>query len=77
MGDPDKIPEWYLLAKEVKIHQAVGGEEPSFNVEFTFFGDVFEENLVLGCTQPIRLSSHRQRLSNYRLCGGNMRRKPG
>ena len=45
MGDPDKIPEWYLLAKEVKIHQAVDGEEPNFNVEFTFFGDVFEEIL--------------------------------
>ena len=47
MGDPDKIPDWYLLAKEVKIHQPVGEEEPSFNVEFTFFGDVFEEILCL------------------------------
>lgn len=45
MGDPSKIPEWYLLAKEVKIHEPVGEEEPSFNVEFTFFGDVFEKIL--------------------------------
>ena len=45
MGDPDKIPEWYLLAKEVKIHDSTEGEKPSFNVEFTFFGDVFEEIL--------------------------------
>ncbi len=45
MGDPEKIPEWYLLAKEVKIHESVDGGEPSFNVEFTFFGDVFEEIL--------------------------------
>ena len=45
MGDPAKIPDWYLLAKEVKIHKAHKLEEPSFNVEFTFFGDVFEEIL--------------------------------
>ncbi len=45
MGDPERITDWYLLAKTVKMHPAVEGEEQSFNVEFTFFGDVFEEIL--------------------------------
>ena len=45
MGDPERITDWYLLAKAVKLHPAVAGEEQSFNVEFTFFGDVFEEIL--------------------------------
>ena len=42
MGDPDRVPDWYLLAKEVRIH-----EDGSFNVVFTFFGDVYEEVLFL------------------------------
>ena len=45
MGDPKLIPEWYLLAKEIRMHPAVEGEEASFNVVFTFFGDVYEEVL--------------------------------
>ncbi|MBT7718216.1 MAG: SRPBCC family protein [Halieaceae bacterium] len=45
MGDPERITDWYLLAKQVKMHPQVEGEEQSFNVEFTFFGDVFEEIL--------------------------------
>jgi len=45
MGDPERITDWYLLAKQVKMHPKVEGEEQSFNVEFTFFGDVFEEIL--------------------------------
>ncbi len=45
MGDPEMIPEWYLLAKEIRMHPAVDGEEASFNVVFTFFGDVYEEVL--------------------------------
>ncbi len=45
MGDPERITDWYLLAKAVKMHPRVAGEEQSFNVEFTFFGDVFEEIL--------------------------------
>ena len=45
MGDPERITDWYLLAKTVKMHPPVEGEEQSFNVEFTFFGDVFEEIL--------------------------------
>ena len=45
LGDPELIPEWYLLAKQVHIHPAEPGEEAPFTVEFTFFGDVDEEIL--------------------------------
>ncbi|MEH6593032.1 MAG: SRPBCC family protein [Halioglobus sp.] len=45
MGDPERITDWYLLARRVKMHPKVTGEEQTFNVEFTFFGDVFEEIL--------------------------------
>jgi hypothetical protein len=45
MGDPQCITDWYLLAKTVKMHPVVQGQEQTFNVEFTFFGDVFEEIL--------------------------------
>jgi hypothetical protein len=45
MGDPQRITDWYLLAKTVKMHPVVQGQEQTFNVEFTFFGDVFEEIL--------------------------------
>ncbi len=45
MGDPERITDWYLLAKQVKLHPKQADEEQSFNVEFTFFGDVFEEIL--------------------------------
>ncbi|MEX0343303.1 MAG: SRPBCC family protein [Rhizobiaceae bacterium] len=45
LGDPEKIADWYLLAKSVKMHPKVDGEEQTFNVEFIFFGDVFEEVL--------------------------------
>lgn len=45
LGDPLIIPQWYLLAKQVKMHPVKPGEAQTFNVEFTFFGDVFEEVL--------------------------------
>jgi hypothetical protein len=45
MGDPKRITDWYLLAKAVKMHPLQEGAEQTFNVEFTFFGDVFEEIL--------------------------------
>jgi len=45
MGDPTLIPEWYLLAKEIRMHPVEEGEEAKFNVVFTFFGDVYEEVL--------------------------------
>ena len=45
MGDPERITDWYLLARQVKMHPQIEGQEQTFNVEFTFFGDVFEEIL--------------------------------
>ena len=45
LGDPERITDWYLLAKEVHLHAPVNGQEQSFDVEFTFFGTVFEEIL--------------------------------
>ena len=46
MGDPDRITDWYLLAKEVHHHEPGPDGEVRFNVEFTFFGDVFEEVML-------------------------------
>ncbi|NIB39889.1 SRPBCC family protein [Pseudomaricurvus alkylphenolicus] len=45
LGDPEQIPHWYLLAREVNMHPRKAGEEQTFNVVFTFFGDVYEEVL--------------------------------
>ena len=45
MGDPERITDWYLLAHSVKMHPPGPDGEESFNVVFTFFGDVFEEIL--------------------------------
>lgn len=45
LGDPEKIPQWYLLAKEVRMHPPTDSGEQSFNVVFSFFGDVYEEIL--------------------------------
>ena len=46
MGDPARVTDWYLLAKDVKIHPPGPDGEANFNVEFVFFGDVFEEILL-------------------------------
>jgi hypothetical protein len=46
MGDPARITDWYLLAKDVKIHPPGPDGEANFNVEFVFFGDVYEEILL-------------------------------
>ena len=46
MGDPDRITDWYLLAKEVHHHEPGPDGEARFNVEFTFFGEVFEEVML-------------------------------
>jgi hypothetical protein len=46
MGDPERITDWYLLAKTVKIHPPGPDGETNFNVEFVFFGDVYEEILL-------------------------------
>jgi uncharacterized protein YndB with AHSA1/START domain len=42
MGDPERITDWFILAKEVRMHPT---DEAAFNVVFTFFGDVYEEVL--------------------------------
>ena len=46
LGDPERITDWFLLAKEVRVHPTESGEDASFNVVFTFFGDVYEEVLL-------------------------------
>lgn len=45
LGDPKLIPSWYVLAKEVHIHEAAPDGEAPFTVDFTFFGPVEEEIL--------------------------------
>ena len=45
LGDPARIPDWYLLAERVDLHPAAPGEEQTFDVFFAFFGQVFEEVL--------------------------------
>jgi len=52
LGDPKLIPQWFLLAKEVKIHPQGENGKTNFNVEFAFFGDVFEQ--VLDWNPPTR-----------------------
>lgn len=46
VGDPDRITDWYLLARAVHHHEPGPGGEARFNIEFTFFGNVFEEVLL-------------------------------
>ena len=45
VGDPEKITDWMLLAEDVRVHPAKPGQDPTFNVVFAFFGDVYEEVL--------------------------------
>ena len=45
LGNPALIPTWFILAKSVKMNPSETNTEENFNVEFTFFGDVFEEIL--------------------------------
>ena len=45
MGDPDKITDWYLLAKQVHRHPPGPDGEERFDVEFIYFGKVYEEVL--------------------------------
>lgn len=52
LANPELIPQWFLLAKTVKMHPPMDDGQTTFNVEFTFFGDVFEE--VLEWDMPIR-----------------------
>ena len=45
MGDPERITDWYLLAKQVHMGADTAEGDQQFNVEFTFFGNVHEEVL--------------------------------
>ena len=45
MGDPESIPDWYILAKAVKYNADHSTEAPSFNVVFSLFGEVSERVL--------------------------------
>ena len=45
MGNPELITEWYVLAESVNMHPLTEDGEITFNVVFTFFGDVYEEIL--------------------------------
>ena len=46
VGDPQRITDWFILAKDVKIHPPGPDGEANFNVEFVFFGDVYESVLM-------------------------------
>ncbi|MBW2369183.1 MAG: SRPBCC family protein [Deltaproteobacteria bacterium] len=47
LGNPELIPEWYILAEKVNVYPPEEGEEESgkFTVDFLFFGEVYEEVL--------------------------------
>jgi len=45
MGDPERITDWYLLAKEVQMLPPGEDGSANFDVVFTFFGQVHEEIL--------------------------------
>ncbi len=45
MGDPERVKDWYLLAKEVHLHEPDADGQANFDVEFILFGIVKEEIL--------------------------------
>ena len=45
MGDPERVKDWYLLAKEVHLHEPDVNGQVNFDVEFILFGLVKEEIL--------------------------------
>jgi hypothetical protein len=45
MGDPERVKDWYLLAKEVHLHEPDADGQVNFDVEFVLFGIVKEEIL--------------------------------
>jgi hypothetical protein len=45
MGDPERVKDWYLLAKEVHMHDPGVDGQANFDVEFILFGIVKEEIL--------------------------------
>lgn len=52
MGDPERIKDWYLLAKEVHLQEPDADGQVNFDVEFVLFGAVKEE--ILHWDVPIR-----------------------
>jgi len=45
MGDPQRITDWYLLARDVRLLPPAADGSANFDVVFTFFGQVHEEIL--------------------------------
>jgi hypothetical protein len=45
MGDPERVKDWYLLAKEVHLQEPDADGQVNFDVEFVLFGVVKEEIL--------------------------------
>jgi len=45
MGDPMRVKDWYLLAKDVHLHEPDADGQVDFDVEFILFGMVKEEIL--------------------------------
>jgi len=45
MGDPERVKDWYLLAKDVHLHEPDADGQVNFDVEFVLFGVVKEEIL--------------------------------
>jgi hypothetical protein len=45
MGDPERVKDWYLLAREVHLHEPDADGQVDFDVEFILFGMVKEEIL--------------------------------
>lgn len=52
MGDPERITDWYLLAKKVLLHPPNDDGQVDFDVEFAMFGLVREE--ILHWELPLR-----------------------
>lgn len=45
MGDPMRVKDWYLLAKDVVLHEPDADGQVNFDVDFMLFGLVREEIL--------------------------------
>ena len=52
IGDPDRIPDWYVLAESIRHYPPTPEGEARFNVVFTFFGEV--EETILHWAPPHR-----------------------
>ncbi len=45
MGDPERVKDWYLLARDVHLHEPDADGQVNFDVDFILFGVVKEEIL--------------------------------